>query len=128
MSQSRLNLLVLRSRDLERASQFYWAVGLTFVRERHGRGEEHLACERAGTVIEIYPVGDGARPDTATRIGFQVASVDETVSKLRQIGSVVQIEPKPSPWGLRAVVCDPDGRHVELTEPVEPAITAAPPS
>ena len=30
-------------------------LGLTFVREQHGEGPEHYACEKDGRVLEIYP-------------------------------------------------------------------------
>jgi len=38
-----LNLIVLRSADLDRAAQFYSRLGIVFSRERHGSGPEHLA-------------------------------------------------------------------------------------
>lgn len=49
------NLLVIRSRDLDRAARFYEAFGMTFHRHAHGREPEHLACELDRFVFEIYP-------------------------------------------------------------------------
>lgn len=51
----RLNLVVLRSPDIERARRFYEALGLAFFRHRHGKGAEHYASENGLFVFEIYP-------------------------------------------------------------------------
>lgn len=109
------NLVVLRSRDLERADTFYRALGLRFVRHAHGKGPLHLASERCGQVFEIYPLEDELKSTSATRIGFAVPSVDETYHALLQVGGGSISAPADSAWGRRAVVCDPDGHRVELT-------------
>lgn len=40
-----LNLVVIRSVDLDRAEKFYNALGLLFERHSHGIGPEHLAWD-----------------------------------------------------------------------------------
>jgi hypothetical protein len=54
-------------------------------------------------------------------IGFRVPSVDETLAALAQLGMTPSSPAKDSAWGRRAVVVDPDGRAVEISEP--PALT-----
>ena len=44
MNEPHLNLVVLRSADLGRAEFFYRLLGITFSREKHGNGPEHLAA------------------------------------------------------------------------------------
>jgi predicted enzyme related to lactoylglutathione lyase len=110
-----LNLVVLRSVDLERAASFYGALGIEFSRERHRSGPEHLACQLGAVVLEIYP-RDGTTEDSPARIGFEVVSVADALAAVRSTGGVVIAPPKESPWGLRAVVADPDGHRVELLE------------
>src|SRR5688572_14810480 len=51
-----LNLTVLRSTDIDRASKFYSEMGLSFTKHRHGRGPEHYASCVNGFVFEIYPI------------------------------------------------------------------------
>lgn len=109
------NLIVLRSRDLDRAHSFYCALGLSFVRHSHGDGPIHLASESAGQVFEIYPLTDAATPTTSTRVGFSVPSVDAIYASLLTAGGTSVVPPKTSPWGRRAVVSDPDGHRIELT-------------
>jgi lactoylglutathione lyase len=110
------NLVVLRSRDLEWAHSFYGALGLEFVRHSHGSGPVHLTCESGGHVFKNYPLTDEAIPTTSTRVGFSVPSVDAVYDKLIASGGRSVSRPKPSEWGRRAVVADPDGHRVEISE------------
>jgi hypothetical protein len=110
--------VVLRSANVERAARFYGVLGLTFMKHRHGSGPEHYACESPdGFVFELYPSKTDAGT-TATRIGFRVPDVNTAVAALEGAGAVVVSAPADSPWGRRAVVADPDGHRVELTEPL----------
>jgi lactoylglutathione lyase len=110
-----LNLVVIRSSDIERAAQFYRRLGVTFVKHRHGSGLEHYAVELGPMVFEIYPRNedDGSN---AVRLGFRVDDVEIVMNNLRATGTKIVSEPKASPWGRRAVAEDPDGHRVELTE------------
>lgn len=112
-----LTLLVIRAADLGRAERFYNALGLSFTREKHGDGPEHLAADVGGAAFEVYPQGDS--PGTAgVRLGFKVDALEEAVSAAEAAGGRVVTPPGPNPWGtgLRAVVADPDGHRVELTD------------
>lgn len=111
-----INLIVLRSPEPERLATFYSALGLLFEKHRHGSGPEHYGCEAGSVVFEIYPCAQNAPGTTATRIGFSVEEVDATVEQLMTAGASLVSAPKPSPWGRRAVLDDPDGHRVELTE------------
>jgi len=109
-----LNLVVIRSADLQRAASFYERLGLAFTKHRHGSGPEHLACENGPVVFEIYARRTSRNPRPAVRIGFRVPFVDAVVAELQQSGTNIVAMPKDSPWGRRAVVVDPDGHRVEL--------------
>ena len=113
MAEISLNLVVLRSPDLDQAEAFYLKLGLCFTRHRHGKGPEHLATEMPGGVFEIYPESENGASTRGTRVGFAVKGLDEIVGRL---GESVISQPKDSPWGRRAVVSDPDGHRVELVE------------
>lgn len=115
MSEIALNLVVIRSTNLESSRHFYELLGLEFVRHRHGQGAEHLSADLNGVVFEIYPAQNDSSLSSQTRIGFKVTNLEVT-SKLiieRGLGRIVSAI-KPSPWGLRMVVEDPDGHKVEL--------------
>ena len=116
MSDIQLNLVVIRASNVEQATAFYRLLGLDFVKHRHGNGLEHFACDLGTVVFEIYPRTSEADSTTATRLGFRVASVNAAIAELEKRGVPVISPPKNSPWGWRAVVTDPDGHKVELTE------------
>lgn len=111
-----LNLIVLRAANVQASVAFYNALGCAFACHRHGEGAEHWAEENGAVVFEIYP-GSGEQPaTTGLRLGFSVASMQETLALVTNAGGKIVFKPKPSPWGLRAVVTDPDGNRVELTQ------------
>ena len=116
-SQPFVNLLVIRSEDIDRAVTFYEVIGLSFHKHSHGSGPEHYACERDGFVFEVYPLSPKQQPTIWTRLGFSVDDVDELVDALTRTGADIVSSPKDSEWGRRAVVKDLDGHTVELVEP-----------
>ena len=111
-----LNLVVIRSADIERAAAFYRLLGLDFVKHAHGSGSEHFSSKLDQATFEIYPPRGGSDSTMGTRLGFGIASLDVTVTKLQKAGARIVSLPKASPWGRRAIVDDPDGHRVELTE------------
>jgi lactoylglutathione lyase len=122
-----LNLVVIRSADLDRAERFYRVLGLYFERHRHGTGTEHLAAQphAGGYVFEIYPANAKAGATTGVRIGFSIDAVDPYVDALIEAGGTIIQAPTDSEWGRRAVVADPDGHRVELVTPPDRSITPA---
>ncbi len=117
MTRSRLNLIVIRVANLERAGEFYALLGLGFERHTHGKGPEHLAAEDQGMVFELYPASEKQPVSSSTRIGFAVEDVDALFQVLTAVpGAKSVAEPQDSEWGRRAGVADPDGHRIELTE------------
>jgi lactoylglutathione lyase len=113
-----LNLVVLQSADFDRTTAFYNKLGLTFDRHRHGTDlkpcPEHLAAELAGCVLEFYPAT--TTPIQPIRIGLKVPNLDATIASFQDAPEAILSPPKPTPWGRRALLKDPDGHKVELTE------------
>lgn len=112
----KLNLVVVRCADVERAKAVYQALGLTFEHHAHGSGPMHYTWEGDGVVFELYPLTDAHAPTTGTRVGFAVDDVDRAVHEAVGAGATIAVHPKLSPWGRRAVIVDLDGHAVELTE------------
>ena len=111
-----INLVVLRSPDIEKSAEFYILLGLQFTRHQHGTGPEHFAAELGGGVFELYPASPDGPSTLGTRIGFSVPSLDTTIAALSAYPSVVISPPKDSQWGRRAVISDPDGHRIELLQ------------
>lgn len=114
MSGIKVNLIVLKTHQLDRLRDFYSALGISFVEEKHGNGPTHLAGRVGEVMLELYPLPADAGPaDSTTRLGFAVPDLDAVVAKL---GAAVVSGPRTTEWGRRAVARDPDGRKVELGE------------
>jgi catechol 2,3-dioxygenase-like lactoylglutathione lyase family enzyme len=110
----RLNLLVLRCRDLEATRAFYETFEMEFTMHAHGAGPEHYAHEDERGVFELYPVPEGSPPDNVA-LGFDVGDLSCIRDRLVQLGYL----PEPirdNPWGRTFVVRDPDRRRVEIKE------------
>lgn len=120
MSPLYLSLVVIRTADVARSIASYGALGVEFTPERHGNGPEHYSAALNGevlaTVLEIYPASAQRPAESSSRIGFLVDSVEDSCKACVAAGGTVTSPPAMSQWGLRAVLADPDGRAVELTE------------
>jgi lactoylglutathione lyase len=111
-----LNLVVFTASNLDLAVKFYSSLGLKFSEHQHGHGPKHFAADLGGCVFELYPLAPDAQSSAGTRVGFRVPSLAATLDALSQFPNCVVSPPKNSPWGLRAVLKDPDGHRVELIE------------
>lgn len=115
-----MSLLVLRCRDLEASREFYERLGLMFLPERHGQGPKHYAATINGLVMELYPqksdINLGQEIPDSTRIGFSIGSLDNVLQTMQEKGDKIHSMPHQKQWGYQAIVFDPDGRTVELTE------------
>jgi predicted enzyme related to lactoylglutathione lyase len=119
MSAPRVNLLVLRVADIDRAAAFYRLLGFEFSKHAHGTGPQHYASEAEGFVFELYPATAGQGVSSSTRIGFEVSDVDDAAGKLSSFpGARLVTAPEDSEWGRRAVIAAPDGHRVELVAAV----------
>jgi lactoylglutathione lyase len=110
-----LNLVVIRSADIDRAVTFYRLLGMRFTKHSHGNGPAHYTSETMDLVFELYPLTSRQTPTIAMRLGFQVDDLDRLVVELEEIGAKILTPPQDSPWGRRAVVQDWDGHTIELT-------------
>ncbi len=111
---SRLNLVVLRCGDIERARRSTNCSACGFSKHAHAAGPEHYAHEDEAGVLELYPQKAGAAPD-ATGLGFGTRR-DRGATRT-PAGSGPRPGPvRDNPWGRTFVVRDPDGRRIELKE------------
>ncbi|MDB5348343.1 MAG: hypothetical protein JWP89_6720 [Schlesneria sp.] len=113
--QPTLSLVVIRVSDITRSAEAYSILGITFQQEQHGNGPVHYSSSVGETIFELYPATERS-PVTSCRFGFAVACMDDVIAKWRERGREIVAEPIDSPWGLRAVIADPDGHKIELTQ------------
>ena len=119
MSSTSVSLLVIRSVDIERAHEFYAALGLQFEKHSHPPCGEHYSTIGGDFVFEICRLTTGL-PTTSTFIGLIVDSIDDAIESARIHGGKVIQKPKQTEWGVSAIVSDPDGHKIMLTQ--DPAL------
>ena len=111
-----LGSLILFSARIDAALAFYRALGVALEREQHEAGGPlHYATNLNGIHVALYeaPAGSATRfrEGGCTWPGFLVDDLDATLARL---GAKVLTAPEERPWGMRAVVEDPDGRPIEI--------------
>jgi lactoylglutathione lyase len=111
-----LNLVVIRSDNLERLVTFYRSLGLQFSKEKHGRGAEHYSCRSGELVFEIYPLRSTESSTGGVRLGFSVKCLETTIQTALAEGATLVSERVQSNQEKRAVIKDPDGHKLELVE------------
>jgi predicted enzyme related to lactoylglutathione lyase len=113
---SSLGLLVIRSDDLERAAEFYSAIGLQLVKHSHPPCGVHYSTTNSPCVFEICQREEGQSPTTSVFFGINVESIDNALRLVPDKGGRIKAAAKDSDWGRMATVSDPDGHSLMLIE------------
>jgi predicted enzyme related to lactoylglutathione lyase len=119
MESTALSLVVIRAADIEASLAFYRALGIAFAQEQHGSGPVHYSCNFGELVLELYPNKTSSRQESSTHttmLGFKVASLENTLAELQNLGIEPKAAPKASEWGRWVNVTDPSGRTVQINE------------
>lgn len=110
-----IRLLVLRTSDPKKLADFYGLFGLYFEYHKHGNSPFHYSTTIGKTVLEIYPLTKNqAEADRNLRLGFGIDDFEETILKLQKSDIKFSLEPTQTNFGYMAIICDPDGRKIEL--------------
>jgi len=111
----KLNLIVIRTGELELLKEQYELLDLKFDYHQHGNGPFHYASEVNGFVFEIYPLTRSmTKADNSLRLGFEIPNLGIKINKLKDSNWKILSEAKGTDWGLTAIVQDLDGRKIEL--------------
>lgn len=111
----KLKLLVIRTADPQKLSEFYSVFGLKFDYHSHGNSPMHYSADVDGITLEIYPLTKSQKEsDRNLRLGFGIEKFDVVMQTLRDAGVVVHTEPTNTEFGYMAVIGDPDGRKIEV--------------
>lgn len=110
-----LAAVVFTCKDIDRSVRFYKALGVEVRETRHGGSGPHFTCSLGGVHFALYPTDDVERgAQSGVQIGLMVTNLDGAVAAVKAAGANVLQAPTPKPWGITAIVEDPDGRRVEL--------------
>jgi len=94
----RLNLLVIKTNQMENVRQFYQQLGLQFTHHQHGNGPFHYSAEMNRFVFEIYPLPKAlVEVDKSTRLGFAVQKLAAILPQL-DARAIISL-PQQQEWG-----------------------------
>lgn len=114
-----LNKVFFHSRRIDAMVRFYRAIGLPPVRRFRHDGFLHVQCKAPGFELWLLEGEKDRAPKPhgagSTWIGFEVTSLQAVMAAARRAGARVLFTRETSAE-RRAVLLDPDGRPVDLTE------------
>jgi predicted enzyme related to lactoylglutathione lyase len=124
-----LTEVYMHSRRMKEMVRFYRAIGLPPVKQFTHDDALHVQCRAPGFDLWILEGGPGKAPKPhgagSTWLCLKVTGLKAAVAGAKRAGGTVLFE-RESPGKRRAVVLDPDGRAVDLTEAVARARGARP--
>ncbi len=112
--------VILTTDNMEGMVNFYINIlGLPLEKEEHGDLELHYGLDLGTLHFAIHPLADFGETESgnaATKIAFQVESLEKHVMKLENHGHHPVHEPHDEGFGPVASFKDPDGNLIELVE------------
>lgn len=104
-------------RDLDASLRFYRALGFDLREAKHGpaAAARQFTCGLGGVQFALAPEDGAPRGvQSGNQLGLMVSNLGGALAAVKAAGGKVTSEPVPRPWGITAVVEDPDGRRLEL--------------
>ena len=111
-----IGLLVIRASDMHRLAEFYSVIGMKFEKHFHPPCGEHYSTIAGNCVFEICQLKQGESPTTNVFFGLNVSDLDSAVNAVKANHGTVNRVPETSDWGRTAVIRDPEGHRVLLTQ------------
>src|SRR5688572_16397855 len=109
-----IRLIVIRTNDQKRLTDFYSLLGLTFEFHKHGNSPMHYSATIGSLVLEIYPLAKNqTEADKNLRLGFAIDKFEETLKHLAN-NEITFSEPTLTDFSFLTIISDPDGRKIEL--------------
>ena len=112
----KVGAVILLVSDMEQSIKFYRDTLKLPIKTQSDDWTEFFS---SGTVIALHPVKRKANvhiDSSGTLVGFMVNDFDITINKLRERNLKFFKEPKEEPFGKHAIIEDPDGHLIELTQ------------
>ena len=115
--------ITLFSSKMDLAAEFYNAIGLNLGKSVHGWGPGYnyldvIRNKEQDIIFEIYPLAYGTPVVSPQGLGFDIEGLQQTLQKLVAMDVPVIRPGNPRVYShcSLAVVRDPDGRSVTLTQ------------
>lgn len=117
--QSALLRITINSNQPDNLVQFYSMIGFQFTLKNVDKGSQVWKGELQGMQMEIFGIAESFTQRSPTvQFSFQVPELQKTVDQIRPLGVQIMMEPLDMGTGIMCFMMDPDGRSVELIQPL----------
>ena len=104
----KLELIVLKSHEIEIIKSFYENIGISFLKEKHGNGIEHYSSLNIEPAIEIYPSNKNEKNHIC--LFLKVKNIESYVDMYLKKNKI-----KYEVVGNRVYLRDPDDNRIEVS-------------
>lgn len=124
----KMKYIILYVENYEECLQFYKDILQLPIKAEHGT---YIEFDTGATILAMnsredvrgltgLSIPNGTSESSNFEMGFVVEDVNETISRFREQGVKVLVEPITKPWGQTiAYVSDPDGNYIEICSSLE---------
>ena len=115
MEVGKLGLVMMVVKDMERSVAFYRdVVGLKILFKQDNWSQ----FEAGNIIVGLHPEGEQVKvsPTTGMSLGIYVDDIMRATSELKRRGGRLAIEPRTEPFGRWALLHDPDGYNIQISE------------
>lgn len=115
MMIGKLGLIMIVVKDMDRSVAFYRDVlGLTLLFKQNNWSQ----FDAGNILIGLHPEGEEVKvsPTSGCTFAIYVDDMTKAVSELKRRGGQFGIEPRTEPFGRWALLRDPDGYGIQITE------------
>lgn len=111
----KLGLIMVVVSDMERSVAFYRdVVGLKLLFKQSNWSQ----FDAGNILLGLHPIGDEVKvgPTTGCTFGIYVSDMQKAVSEIKKRGGSLAVEPRREPFGLWALLKDPDGYNIQIVQ------------
>lgn len=111
----KLGLIMMVVSDMERSVAFYRdVVGLKLLFKQNNWSQ----FDAGNIILGLHPIGDEVKvgPTTGCTFGIYVNDMQKAVGEIKRRGGTLAVEPRREPFGLWALLKDPDGYNVQIIQ------------
>lgn len=117
--QSVLFRITINSNQPDNLVRFYSLIGFQFKLKKVEKGSQVWSGELQGMQMEIFGISESfTQRSPSVQFSFQVPELQSTVDQIRPLGVQIMMEPLEMSTGIMCFMMDPDGRSVELIQPL----------
>lgn len=111
----KLGLIMVVVSDMERSVAFYRdVVGLKLLFKQSNWSQ----FDAGNIIVGLHPIGEEVKvgPTSGCTFGIYVNDIQKTTNEIRRRGGSIAVEPRREPFGLWALLKDPDGYNIQLIQ------------